>query len=155
MPKVNITDTILRDDINQILGRIPGYTRELWMNQAIIRASQKLWDKYVRPIEIIIGLEAEYAPFNWQVTYENQFTLPGLDGEDNPIIIDGYDIQITKIIADYIQNHYNLSKNDIIITIKAIAWDDLIPALSRGDIDLIIASLILVFILSYVILTTR
>lgn len=79
---------------------------------------------------LVVGLEADYPPFNWMDTSPNNFNLP-LDGLRNSYV-DGYDVQIAKHIA---------SELGLNLKIKMIDWDALIPALNTGDIDLIIAGM--------------
>jgi putative lysine transport system permease protein len=79
---------------------------------------------------IIVGLEADYAPFNWTDTTNNNFNyvLDNVSGA----YVDGYDVQIAIKIAQ------GLNKK---LVIKAIEWDGLIPAVQSGTIDLIIAGM--------------
>ena len=79
--------------------------------------------------EIIVGMEADYAPFNWSVQNANNFTHP-LSGR--PGHVDGYDVQVSKIIA------LGLNKS---LVIKVSSFDGLIPALRAGQIDLAIAGM--------------
>ena len=78
---------------------------------------------------IIVGLEAEYAPYNWATGDSSNFTYPISGRKD---FADGYDIAMAKKIAD------GLGKK---LVIKAIDWEGLIPAVERGSIDLIIAGM--------------
>lgn len=78
---------------------------------------------------IVVGLEADYAPFNWSTSVSSEFTHP-LHGRVD--YADGYDVQIAKLIAE------GLGKK---LVIKAIGWDGLIPAAGSGSIDLIIAGM--------------
>ena len=45
-----------------------------------------------------VGMEAAYAPYNWQVSEESEYTIPieNVSGA----YADGYDVQIAKRIAD-------------------------------------------------------
>lgn len=78
---------------------------------------------------LVVGLEADYAPFNFAVPRKSEFTHP-LSGRVD--YVDGYDVQIAKLIAK------KLGKK---LVIKAIDWDGLIAALNSGAIDLIIAGM--------------
>lgn len=78
---------------------------------------------------IVVGLEADYAPFNWSTSVKTEFTHP-LHGRVD--YADGYDVQIAKLIAE------GLGKK---LVIKAVGWDGLIPAADSGSIDLIIAGM--------------
>jgi ABC-type amino acid transport substrate-binding protein len=80
--------------------------------------------------ELVVGLEAAYAPFNWSTPNENEFTIPILGQQG--VYADGFDI----VMASHIANH--LGKN---LVIRAIDWDGLIPALLSKEIDLIIAGM--------------
>ncbi|MFA7101189.1 MAG: transporter substrate-binding domain-containing protein [Bacilli bacterium] len=77
----------------------------------------------------VVGMECGYAPFNWTTLEGNEFTYP-IDG--TKMYADGYDIQIAKEVAN------SLNKK---LVIKAIDWDGLIPALTSGQIDAIIAGM--------------
>lgn len=76
-----------------------------------------------------VGMECNYAPFNWQTTDETDTSaaLPGGAG-----YCDGYDVMISKKIAD------DLGKE---LVVKKTSWDGLQPALESGDIDAIIAGM--------------
>ena len=77
-----------------------------------------------------VGMEAAYAPYNWQATEETEFTIPieNVSGA----FADGYDVQITKAIAE------GLEMEPVAIKLE---WDGLIEALGQGQIDLIIAGM--------------
>lgn len=77
---------------------------------------------------ITVGMECNYAPFNWTQTSEANGAVP-LDGGG---YCNGYDVQIAKIVAE------GLGKN---LVVKKIEWDGLEPALKSGVIDLIIAGM--------------
>jgi ABC-type amino acid transport substrate-binding protein len=80
--------------------------------------------------QIVVGLEAAYAPFNWTTTTSGEFTQP-LYGQSGTYA-DGYDVVIASIIAEALGAE---------LVIKQIDWDGLIPSLDSGDIDLIIAGM--------------
>lgn len=82
------------------------------------------------PETITVGLECAYAPFNWTQTEASDFTV-AID-EAGAGYCDGYDIQIAKAIAT------DLNKT---LVVKKIAWDGLIPALTNGEIDMIVAGM--------------
>lgn len=75
-----------------------------------------------------VGMECNYAPFNWQVNDKTE-TSVSLGGAGNA---DGYDVMIAQKIAD------KLGKK---LVIKKLAWDGLQPALQSGTIDAIIAGM--------------
>ncbi len=80
--------------------------------------------------KLVVGLECNYAPFNWTTTTESEFTLP-IDGVSGQFA-DGYDVQVAKFLADSL---------DVEVIIKKIEWDALIPALQSGDINAIVAGM--------------
>ncbi len=75
-----------------------------------------------------IGLECNYAPFNWTQTEQTESSVPIFEGG----YADGYDIQVAKIIAEGLGRELEVHK---------IEWDGLIPALLSGKIDAIIAGM--------------
>lgn len=76
-----------------------------------------------------VGMECDYAPFNWTQASDSDLAWPIADGSG---YADGYDIQIAKKIADAL---------GLELEIYAIEWDGLIPALTSGTIDCIIAGM--------------
>lgn len=80
--------------------------------------------------ELVVGLEAAYAPFNWAVTEANDYTI-SINGQSN-MYADGFDVVMARDLAAAL----NLE-----LVIKAIDWDGLIPALLAGEIDVIIAGM--------------
>lgn len=80
--------------------------------------------------QIVVGLEAAYAPFNWTTPTTNNYTIP-LDGQPG-FYVDGYDIVMAQKIADDL---------GLTLVVKAIEWNGLIPALLSGEIDMIIAGM--------------
>lgn len=79
--------------------------------------------------EFVVGMECNYAPFNWTATEESDTTVP-IEGGSG--YADGYDVQIAKKIADELGME---------LKIKKISWDGLQPALESGEIDAIIAGM--------------
>ena len=80
--------------------------------------------------EIVVGMECAYEPFNYT---EPTKTASNVEIANAPgSYVDGYDVQIAKIIAD------NLGLK---LVIRMYAWDGLIQALRAGEIDLIIAGM--------------
>jgi len=76
-----------------------------------------------------IGLECGYAPFNWtQIDSSNGAVK--IDGSSE--YAGGYDIEIAKKIAD------GLGKKLVVVKTE---WDGLLPALTSGKIDAIIAGM--------------
>lgn len=80
--------------------------------------------------ELVVGLECDYAPFNWleMEKTETNYPIDGISGA----YAEGYDVQMAKELAN---------KLGYTLVIKKIEWDGLIPALESGTIDLIIAGM--------------
>lgn len=75
-----------------------------------------------------VGMECNYAPMNWTEQDATDLNYPASAGG----YCDGYDVQISKLIAE------DLGKE---LVIKKIAWDGLEMALNSGEIDAIIAGM--------------
>ncbi|NLF29116.1 MAG: transporter substrate-binding domain-containing protein, partial [Clostridiales bacterium] len=75
-----------------------------------------------------VGMECNYAPFNWTQTEPSDEALP-IEGGG---YADGYDVRIARKVAD--QLGYDLE-------IAKIEWDGLIMSLVSGKIDAIIAGM--------------
>ena len=75
-----------------------------------------------------VGMECNYAPFNWSTTEENEFTVQFNEVD----YADGYDVVIAKRIADGLGMELEIHKMD---------WGNLIPGVQNGEIDLIIAGM--------------
>ncbi len=77
-----------------------------------------------------VGMEAAYAPYNWQATTESEYTIPieNVSGA----FADGYDVQIAKAVAE------GMGLEPIAVKLE---WDGLIEALGQGQIDVIIAGM--------------
>lgn len=80
--------------------------------------------------QFIVGLECNYAPFNWTESSETQYNYPISNYKGK--FVDGYDVQIAKIVAE------GLGKK---LVIKKLEWDALIPSLESNKIDAIIAGM--------------
>lgn len=76
-----------------------------------------------------VGLEALYPPFNW-TQMDNSNGAVKIDGSKE--YAGGYDVEIAKRIAE------GLGKKLVIVKIE---WDGLVPALTSGKIDAIIAGM--------------
>ncbi|WP_075983312.1 transporter substrate-binding domain-containing protein [Bacillus massilinigeriensis] len=76
-----------------------------------------------------VGLEAGYAPFNWT---QKDDSNGGVKIEGTSEYAGGYDVEIAKRIAD------GLGKKLVIVKTE---WDGLVPALTSGKIDAIIAGM--------------
>ena len=79
--------------------------------------------------KLVIGMECAYMPFNWSQPSSNDFTLP-IDGTNE--FADGYDIAIARYLSQDL-------KKDVVI--KRIEWDDLIPSLKNGSINMVLAGM--------------
>ena len=75
-----------------------------------------------------VGMECDYAPFNWTTLTTNEFTkqISSVD------YADGYDVVIASMIAEDLGMDVQIVKLD---------WDALIPSLQNGEIDLIVAGM--------------
>ncbi|HHY72130.1 MAG TPA: transporter substrate-binding domain-containing protein [Bacillus bacterium] len=76
-----------------------------------------------------IGLEAGYAPFNWTQMDDSNGAVP-IEGSSE--FAGGYDVEIAKRLAE------GLGKQLMIVKTE---WDGLVPALTSGKIDAIIAGM--------------
>ena len=81
-------------------------------------------DDYLR-----VGMEAAYAPFNWTQDNNRNGAVP-IEGTKQ--YANGYDVQTAKKIAKA------LGKKPLIVKTK---WEGLVPALTSGKIDMIIAGM--------------
>lgn len=78
--------------------------------------------------QFIVGMECNYAPFNWQTTQQTD-TSVSIGGAG---LCDGYDVRVASKIAD------SLGKE---LVVKKLDWDGLQPALESGEINAIIAGM--------------
>ena len=77
---------------------------------------------------LVVGMECNYAPFNWTQVNETNTSVP-LEGGG---YADGYDVAIARALADYLDKE---------LVIKKMSWDGLEPALQSGVIDAVIAGM--------------
>ena len=75
-----------------------------------------------------VGMECDYAPFNWTVTEQGEYTQP-INSVD---YADGYDVVIASMIAESLGREVQIVKLD---------WDSLILSLQNDEIDLVIAGM--------------
>lgn len=80
--------------------------------------------------EFRVGMETAYAPFNWTQTSDAHGAVLKY-GEKNSYA-GGYDVEIAKRVAE------GLGKELVIVPTQ---WDGLVPALTSGSIDAIIAGM--------------
>ena len=78
-----------------------------------------------------IGMECDYAPNNWEEKRPSEFNAP-LSNQEGAYA-DGYDLQIAKLVA---------ADMNATLEVKKIAWNDLLPALQRGEIDAIFSGML-------------
>lgn len=81
-------------------------------------------DEYLR-----IGMEAAYAPFNWTQDDDKNGAVK-IEGTNQ--YANGYDVQITKQVAKA------LDKKPLVVK---TSWNGLIPALTSGKLDMIVAGM--------------
>ena len=81
-------------------------------------------DEYLR-----IGMEAAYAPFNWTQDDDKNGSVK-IEGTNQ--YANGYDVQIAKQVAK------ELGKKPLVVK---TSWNGLIPALTSGKLDMIIAGM--------------
>ncbi|MBR2209166.1 MAG: transporter substrate-binding domain-containing protein [Synergistaceae bacterium] len=78
-----------------------------------------------------VGTECDYAPNNWEEHRETDSNVPLANKEG--YYAEGYDIQVAKIVAKSIGAK---------LEVRKIAWEDLIPALNRREIDAIFSGML-------------
>ncbi len=78
---------------------------------------------------LVIGMEANYQPFNWTTYSETEYTLP-IYGTNE--FADGYDVSIAKYLSE------ETGKD---VYIKRIVWDSLIPSLQQDEVNLVLAGM--------------
>lgn len=76
-----------------------------------------------------VGLEAGYPPFNWTQMDDSNGAV-AIDGSKE--YAGGYDVEIAKLLAE------GMGKELVIVKTE---WDGLVPALTSGKIDAIIAGM--------------
>ena len=75
-----------------------------------------------------VGMECNYAPYNWTQAEETEDSLP-IEGGG---YADGYDVRIARRVAEYLGCDIEIVKTE---------WDGLVPSLLSGNIDVIIAGM--------------
>lgn len=83
-----------------------------------------------RDKQFIVGLEANYAPFNYTESQKTVYNYPIANFPGK--YADGYDVQIAKAVAA------SLGK---VLVLQKLDWDALIPSLEANKIDAIIAGM--------------
>lgn len=82
------------------------------------------------PEVLRVGLEANYAPFNWSQTNDKDGAVPISNSPGE--YANGYDVWMAKQIADGLGRKLEIVK---------VEWDGLMPSLISGKIDAIIAGM--------------
>ena len=78
----------------------------------------------------VVGMEVNYAPFNWSQTSAADGAVPV---ENSPgEYANGYDVWMARQLAEKLGRR---------LVIKKMEWDGLPPALTSGKIDAIIAGM--------------
>ncbi len=126
----------LLNRVNEALESLSSDTRNTLMTEATARSNEIYTSStltYTVPTTytetIRIGLECDYAPFNWTDTSKNDYNYP-IKGTS--FYADGYDIQVGKYLASTLGCNLEVVKLD---------WEALIPALNSDTIDLVIAGM--------------
>ena len=74
-----------------------------------------------------VAMECAYAPYNWTQNDDSNGAVPISGTSDYAY---GYDVMMAKLIAESMGKEVEIVKLD---------WDSLVPAVSSGDVDLVIA----------------
>ena len=77
---------------------------------------------------LTVGMECDYAPYNWTQTDDSYGAVPIANNPGN--YANGYDVLMAKRICEA----YGWE-----LEVMAIGWDGLVPALNAGTLDAIIA----------------
>lgn len=89
-----------------------------------------LSDQIIGKKQIRVGMEAAYAPYNWQVTEASEYTIP-IDNVKGAYA-DGYDVQFAKIVCKKLGGEP--------VAVK-MSFSGLIDSLNQGHIDIIMAGM--------------
>lgn len=74
-----------------------------------------------------VAMECAYAPYNWTQADDSNGAVP-ISGTNDYAY--GYDVMMAKLIAESMGKELEIVKLD---------WDSLVPAVSSGDVDMVIA----------------
>ena len=89
-------------------------------------------EESVKPQAVLrVGIECDYVPNSWEEARPSQSNVPIINR--NGHYAEGYDIQIAKIVANEL---------GMLLEVRKIAWNDLLPSLNRGEIDAIFSSML-------------
>ena len=87
-----------------------------------------------------VGMECNYAPFNWSTTKEGEYTQP-ISSAD---YCDGYDVVVAKNLAygyDVMMAKHIAEELGMELEIVKLDWDNLILSLNNNQIDAVIAGM--------------
>jgi ABC-type amino acid transport substrate-binding protein len=90
-----------------------------------------VYERFAEKRVLRIGVECDYVPNNWEESKESDSNFP--IANYNGFYAEGYDLQIAKLVADGINAR---------LEVKKIAWNDLLPALNRGEIDAVFSGML-------------
>lgn len=79
------------------------------------------------PATLTVAMECAYAPYNWTQSDDSNGAVQIRDSSDYAY---GYDVMMAKKIAEALGQDVQIVKLD---------WDSLIPAVTSGDVDCVIA----------------
>lgn len=79
------------------------------------------------PDVLTVAMECAYAPYNWTQSDDDNGAVPIRDSSDYAY---GYDVMMAKKIGEALGQEVQVVKLD---------WDSLIPAVTSGDVDCVIA----------------
>ena len=77
-----------------------------------------------------VGMECDFAPYNWQEGKESDTNVPLSNKEG--FYAEGYDVQIAKALTEHMGAD---------MKILLVPWDDLLPSLKEGKIDMVISGM--------------
>lgn len=98
----------------------------------IVLSAFLYFNGYRRPITRVlrVGVECDYPPNNWTENVKSDSNVPLANKPG--LYAEGYDIQIAKVVAGKINAN---------LEVYQIAWQDLLPALNRGEIDAVFSGM--------------
>ena len=82
-------------------------------------------------LSIRVGVECGHAPYNWEEDKKSETNVPLTNKKG--FFAEGYDVQMAKLIA---------KKIGAKIEFKHVHWDNLISALTQGEIDAIFSGMV-------------
>ena len=84
-----------------------------------------------QPRVLRVGSECDYVPYSWVTSKKSEYNYRLANSPSS--YVDGYDIQIAKAIADYM---------NVEVEFRKIAWENLFDALNRKEIDVIFSGML-------------